>query len=82
MGCTGNALATGIDAPLEPKVSPIRIRSQLSAEVLGMAKKPSLYVRRTLYFSEEKGRGQEIYSHLYELGLALTYPGIVGQKWI
>jgi hypothetical protein len=38
MGCTGNALATGIDAPLEPKVSLIPIRSHLSAEVLGAPK--------------------------------------------
>ena len=44
MGCTGNALATCIDAPPKPKVSLIRIRSQLSAEVLGAANRPYMSV--------------------------------------
>src|SRR5258708_11424174 len=48
MGCTGNALATGIDAPPEPKVSPIPDPCHLISGGTGDNQKPSLYVRGTM----------------------------------
>src|SRR5258708_20508907 len=46
MGCTGNALATGIDAPPEPKVSPIlrRFPVPLIGGGTGDSSKQSLYI--------------------------------------